>query len=346
MTDYRHLRRRELLRRLAVGTLAAIVPSGPMTRRARSQTSGARTPLSVVMTPGVTGLALHEMAKEAGFFDTFGVQPNVVPVGDGTKATAALLGGSSDICMWSGFNQIPPAVEKGGKLKILGGALSLSSLVIYSKRETIRSVKDLEGKTLGTGAVGSVLHQMLVLLLRKKGVDPKSVTFRSIGGYPAIFKAVAAGTVDAGPADVDVFEQQERYKVHALTDGLLWEQLPEYTNQGTYTTDAAIATKRDALVRLLAAYAKAYRLVSGPDSMEAFVRARARVVGKDERHEAITQWTWTQKSQPYATDLVLLDERINLIQRLNIELGVQKTMLPLERVADMSLARDAVKLLG
>ena len=33
------------------------------------------------------------------------------------------------------------------------------------------------------------------------------------------------------------------------------------------------------------------------------------------------------------------------MQQLNVALGNQKAVLPLERVADMSLARDAVKLL-
>jgi hypothetical protein len=33
------------------------------------------------------------------------------------------------------------------------------------------------------------------------------------------------------------------------------------------------------------------------------------------------------------------------MQELNISLGVQKTLIPHERIADMSLARDALKLI-
>jgi ABC-type nitrate/sulfonate/bicarbonate transport system substrate-binding protein len=298
------------------------------------------------MTPGVTGLALHEMAKEAGFFDTFGVQPNVVPVGDGTKATAALLGGSSDICMWSGFNQLTPAIERGAKLKIVAGALSLSSMCIFTKNDSIRTVKDLEGKTIGIGALGAVLHQMLVLLLRKKGVDPAKVTFRNVGSSAEIFKAVVAGTVDAGPSEVDVLDQQEKYKVRALQDGKLWDEIKEYTNQASYATDVAIAKKRDALVRTLAAYGKAYRFVSAPGSLPAYLRARTGLTGPSHAGEATTFWNWIQQSKPYATELLLTEQQIRLVQELNISLGVQKTPLSMAQVADMSLANDALKLLG
>ena len=33
------------------------------------------------------------------------------------------------------------------------------------------------------------------------------------------------------------------------------------------------------------------------------------------------------------------------MQELNISLGVQKTLIPYERITDMSLARDALKLI-
>ena len=44
-------------------------------------------------------------------------------------------------------------------------------------------------------------------------------------------------------------------------------------------------------------------------------------------------------------DLALSDERINLVQRLNVEFKNQKGVLPIASVADMSLANDALKLL-
>ena len=46
-----------------------------------------------------------------------------------------------------------------------------------------------------------------------------------------------------------------------------------------------------------------------------------------------------------SVDLVLSEARIDYMQRLNMAVGVQDRLLPFAEVADMSLARDALKLL-
>jgi NitT/TauT family transport system substrate-binding protein len=216
---------------------------------------------------------------------------------------------------------------------------------MYTARPDIKQVSDLEGKTLGIGSLGSVLHQMTVRLLQKKGVKVDTIKFRNVGSNAEVLKAVSAKTVDAGLSDVEVFDQQAKFGIHVLPDGLLWKEIPEYTNQGTYASDAAIRSNRDTLVRVLAAYVKAYRFVSGPDSRAAFLVARKKLTGISDPTQAITQWNWIQQNQPYATGLVLPDERINIVQRMNVEFKAQGSLLPMASLADMSLARDALKLL-
>jgi ABC-type nitrate/sulfonate/bicarbonate transport system substrate-binding protein len=302
--------------------------------------------VEIVMTQGVSGLIVHQVALDQGFFKQFGIKPNVLLVSDGTKSVAALLSGSAQLCAWSGFNQLTPAIEKGAQIKILAGALNLPSLVMYSGFPEIKSVADLKGKVIGIGSPGSVLHQMTTLLLTKKGIDPKAVTFRNVGSNADIFKAVVGKTVDAGLSDVDVFDRQAEFGVHALPDGMLWKEIPEFTNQGTYASDTAIKNDRDKLVGVLAAYAKAYRFVSAPESKQAFIDARRKVTGETDSKQALTQWNWIQANQPYAKNLVLSDDQINLVQKLNVDFGIQKAILPIGRVADMSLAQDALKLIN
>ena len=245
-----------------------------------------------------------------------------------------------------GFNQLAPAVERGAKLKILAGALNLPSLAFFSGRKDIRRVEDLGGKTIGIGAVGSVLHQMTTLVLKKKGVDLNKVVFRNVGSNADILLAVASGAVDAGLSDVDAFDQRERLKIHDLEGGKLWVEIPEYTNQASYATDAAIRDDRNDLVRVLAAYAKAYRFVSGPNSRDAFVKARQKVTGSSDERPAITQWNWIRENQPYAVNLVLTEAQINFVQQLNVDYKVQRAVVPFASIADMSLAQEAVRLVA
>jgi NitT/TauT family transport system substrate-binding protein len=339
-------RRRDVLRLGGMAGLAGVAASTGLTtfnRAARAAT--APLPVNIVNTASNSTMALQVLLTQQGFFEEFGVAPTTLNVADGSKLMGALFSGSSDICMLSGFSQVFPAIARGGKVKILAGAGLLLQDAIYSAKPDIHRVKDLEGKTIGTGSPGALLHQFTVALLRKKGVDVSKVRFVNIGSSAAVFKAVVAGTVDAGPSLIDVYPDQKKYGVHSLIDGDLWKELPEYTYQASYASDRAIAEKREALVRVLAAYGKLYRFISGPHSREAFLKARASVFKHSDSVEAEFEWTFAQKYHPYDTDLTLSEERIDYMQNLNVEFGVQKKILPFNEVADMSLAKDAVKLL-
>jgi ABC-type nitrate/sulfonate/bicarbonate transport system substrate-binding protein len=306
----------------------------------------AKRSVDIVTTHGVLGSIVQEIAQAQGFLAEFNIEPKVLQVSDGTKCVAALISGAAKICMWSGFNQLTPAIERGARLKILAGALNLPSLAMYSARPDIKRVADLSGKVIGVGAPGSVLHQMTVILLKKKGVNVDAVKFRNVGSNADILKATMAKTIDAGLSDVDVFDQQKQFGIHALPDGLLWKEIPEYTNQGTYASDAAIKEDRDTLVRLLAGYGKAYRFISGPNSRAAFLQARQKVTGVADPTQGITQWNWIQQNQPYAVNLVLSGPQVDFVQKTNLDFQVQRSVLPLSAIADMSLARDALKLLA
>jgi ABC-type nitrate/sulfonate/bicarbonate transport system substrate-binding protein len=302
-----------------------------------------RFKINVVNTSGNTNLVLAAFLKQEGFFEQLGLDANILHVSDGSKLIGSLLSGETDMCALSGFGQVLPAIEKGAKLKILAGGAVLGLQAILTKNPAIKTVKDLEGRTVGTGSIGALLHQLVVALLRKKGVDEKKVTFVNVGSSTDVFRAIVAGTVDAGPCEV---WQQGPYGTRMLEDGRVYEDLQEFTYQASYASDRAIATKREAIVRTLAAYAKLYRFLGEAKSREPFVKAFATATGKENRAEAEAQWQFYQDHKPFAVDLVLSEERVRYMQDLNVSLGVQKGVLPYERVCDMSLARDAVKLLG
>ncbi len=306
----------------------------------------AADPVNIVNTSGTSGMTLQALMKRKGYMEKMGVSANIVNVADASRLMGSLISGESDLSTSAGFAQVLPAIEKGGKLKIIAGAQIVPVHAVYSKRPEIKSVKDLVGKTVGTGAPGSLLHTLMVAVLRKYGVDDSKVNFVNVGGNLDVFRAVAAGAVDAGPSEVDFFYKQAEYGVHSLVDGELWKELPNFTFQAAYASEKAIATKRDAIVRTLAAFALLYRFADSPDSLEDFAKARAEATGKDERSEAETQWKFNRDNHSYSRDLVLSDERINYIQELNKSLGVQKQILPIEQVADMSMARDALKMIG
>ena len=115
-------------------------------------------------------------------------------------------------------------------------------------------------------------------------------------------------------------------------------ELPEYTNQGAWTSDQVIANKRETLVRVLAAYAKLYRVVQTPEAKDAFLRARKTIYLNGTELEGLLQWRNVQNYKPFSIDLILSEERLNYMQQLNIELKYQTKILPFDKIADMSLS--------
>ena len=74
-------------------------------------------------------------------------------------------------------------------------------------------------------------------------------------------------------------------------------------------------------------------------------RAQDRVPGRAER-EHLGEWNYLQTFKPFAADLMLSPERVRYMQQINLDFKIQNEMLPFERVVDLSLAQDALKLLA
>lgn len=99
-------------------------------------------------------------------------------------------------------------------------------------------------------------------------------------------------------------------------------------------------------MKTLAAYGRAYKFIDGPSSKQEWIKAYREGVGPDSETMATGLWDWIQETKAFNTAIVLSPERINYMQELNVALGVQKAILPFDRVADMSIARDAAILAG
>jgi ABC-type nitrate/sulfonate/bicarbonate transport system substrate-binding protein len=302
-------------------------------------------PLRIINGNGPAEQSLQELTRQMGFMEEFGIEPEYIGSPDGRKGLAMLLAGDGDVCLQLGFGPALAAIEQGTQLKILAGANLRTVHALFSSSPRIRRVKDLEGARVGIGSPGALTHQLITAVLLKVGADPKKVDFVSVGNSHDVFKAVTTREVDAGLGEVDNLHQQAEFGIHALEDGDLWDQLPEFTNQASYATQKSIEAKRELIVGALAASAKLYRFICGPDSWPALDAARRAALPHLDPKEGVAQWDFYQKRKPYCVDLVIGEERLDYMQKLNVAMGLQTKVLPFSQTADMSLARDAIKLL-
>ena len=334
-TSTEEISRRQLL--LSGAAIVALAGCG--------QHSGSKRQVHIATTAGIN-LTMWELLRQQKFLESFDVDADVIAMADGSKILGGIYSGSVDVSPMSGFSQIFPAIERGADIKIINAATLVPMLALYSGKDNVQSLKDIEGKVVGVGSIGALDHQLTVTLLRKYAVDVSSVRFVNIGSNTDVFKGVIAGTVDAGVGPASYFDYAASYNVHAIPNGNMSVELPQFTYQAGWTSNRVIEAKRDLLVRVLAAYAKLFRFVEEPPAMDAFIKARKTLFPNAPEREHLNEWSFLQTAKPFARDLILSPERVQYIQQTNLDFKVQKQMLPYERVADMSLARDALKLLG
>lgn len=330
------MRRREFL----VSGSAASAAAFPAWA-AQQRPAGLRR-VNIVSTAGTTQTVIAALIDRMGWFQALGIEANYLTVADGNKVVAALISGSADLCPTSGFTQVLAGIEKGAPLKILGGGAIKNFTALMSANPQVRTLKDLEGRTVGIGALGAQLHQTMLALFRKYGVDSRKVRFVNVGSSVDVLRAVMARVIDAGASEVWL----QPNGVHIVENGKLFESLPEFVNQAAFTADRAIAQRRDLVVRALAAYARAYRFIMSGDSEQAFIAASRTALGpKSDEAAARAQWRFWRQIQPFAADLALPPERIRFMQDLNVLTGVQKRVLPYATVMDTTLARDVNRLI-
>ena len=325
-------------RTMILGAAAASLGGAPA--------SAAQRTIHVANAAGALNLTMAAFMKRMRFFEAFGLTPDILTVADGSKMVGGVLNGQVDASFSSGFGQLFPAIEHGAGLKIIGGGALTPTLALYSGKPDVRTLKDLEGRTVGTGSPGALVHQLSVTLLRKYGVDVGKVKFANIGSSADILKAVSVGTVDAGTGASALIDEAAKYNVHLVEHGNMSIELRDYPFQGAWTSDRKIRTERDLLVHGLAAQARLYRFAHTPAARGPFIEARRTVFPNlpDSDHEA--EWRFIETYKPFATGLVLSPERLAYVQKINVGFGQQAKVLPFARVADMSLAADAIKLLA
>ena len=301
-------------------------------------------PVRVVSNGGVENTTLLELLERRGFLREAGVAQTLVTVNAPPATLEALVSDKADVCIVSGFNGLLPAIEKGAPAKVVGAALQSPALAVYASKPDIRTIADLKGRTIGIGPDLGLLHVAVIALMKQKGVDPASVRFVNVGSNADVYRDVKAGKVDAGPSDVSNIQDAEGSGLQVLSDGKMWMELKSYPYQLAYASDRALRDNREGVVRALAAYGKLFRFMSSASSFDAYAEARKAAGGAGEA-SARAAWNYVQSAQPYAGTPETTRERLDFLQNLHLSLGIQKAVLPIEKIADLTVARDAVKLI-
>lgn len=138
----------------------------------------------------------HLVAMEKGYFREEGLTVEVIRAGGGV-ATPGLLAGQFQFSTSAG--SALSAAVRGGPLKIVYTNLSRPSYNLVTIRSDITSAKDLVGKKIAINSFGDTGHLSTILFLKKRGVNPSSVLFITVGRNEVRLPAILSGSIDAAP---------------------------------------------------------------------------------------------------------------------------------------------------
>jgi NitT/TauT family transport system substrate-binding protein len=140
------------------------------------------------------------LAQQLGFYKREGLRVEMSDTSGGSKALAALLGGSADVVTGFYDHTIQMAAEGKNVKSFVLMAKYPGAVAVLSPEgaKKYHRIEDLRGATVGITAPGSSSHFFLNYLLQTHGVSPRDVNVLGLGANASRVAALERSTVDAG----------------------------------------------------------------------------------------------------------------------------------------------------
>lgn len=148
------------------------------------------------------------IADKKGFFKDAGLEVEIVNAGSGSKAAAAVIGGSAQVGA-SDLGDMVGAVEKGQDVKVFAGLVSRPTVAVVLRKSVAdrlgitdqtpvdQRIKALKGLKMSISTPGSGTDVMLRYLLSAYGVDPeRDLEILTTGSVVNSLAAYAQGAAD------------------------------------------------------------------------------------------------------------------------------------------------------
>jgi NitT/TauT family transport system substrate-binding protein len=181
--------------------------------------------------PSISNVGLY-IAIEKGYFQARGITVEIERFASGAKMVPALATGQLDVAIGSPSAGLYNAIAGGMDFKIVADkgqarpGYSFTPLVVRKDlvdSGRVRSIKDLKGLKIASGAKGINFDYMLAKMLEHGGIGFDSVEVVYLG-YPEGIRALAAKAVDAAFVPEPWGMQAEQQKVGVRL--FLTEQTP------------------------------------------------------------------------------------------------------------------------
>jgi ABC-type nitrate/sulfonate/bicarbonate transport system substrate-binding protein len=268
------------------------------------------------------------IAVKRGFFREEGLNAELIRMGGGVAVTA-LANGDTDYTLM--FSQVIQAAMSGLPLKVLASFTDNSTGLLVSK-PGLRTLKDMQGKSIAISSFGAGAHVTADLMLRSAGIGPDDIKFIALGPEPPRFAALENGVVDAAILNPSTAFKAEKLGFRIIARAY---ELFTFPYAGLAATDKRIREKPEEIKKVIKALVKGTRYI------------------RENREGAVqVMMEWARVDRQTATDLYEPISNISSsdgsIPEKGLRLAIEhaKKRMKLERefseteVADVSILRD------
>jgi NitT/TauT family transport system substrate-binding protein len=289
--------------------------------------------------PAMSSAGLY-VAIDKGFFQEKGIAVEVEKFASGAKMIAPLATGQLDVATGSPSAGLYNSIASGLEFRIVAdkgqvrpghsfNSIAVRKDLVDSGR--VKTVKDLKGMKIASGAKGIILDYFTAKMLEHDGLGLDQVEMVYLA-YPDAVKALATRAVDAmiSPEPWGVRAEQQKVGTRIF----LTEQFPAIASfqVGVIMYSGKFIKERPKLAReFLAAYAKGVRYYNerGPKTPEIAAIISKHTGVPADTVTAATPFYIENNLKPRVQDLATL-------QDFFVKLGWVKQAVPIERVVDLS----------
>jgi NitT/TauT family transport system substrate-binding protein len=203
---------------------------------------------------GAWDTGVTELGSRAGIFKKHGLTLEILYTQAGPESIQSVISGSVDIATASGVSGALGTYAKGAPIRIIGSEM-IGSPDLYwyvVPNSPIKTVADLNGKTIGFSQAGSSSHTGLLELIKQHKLDVKPV---ALGGMQATMTSTMTGQVDVGwgaaPFGLDAVADG---KIRIVARGSDVAVLGDRTARVNVTSVMVLEKRKDAIDRFMKAY--------------------------------------------------------------------------------------------
>jgi NitT/TauT family transport system substrate-binding protein len=203
---------------------------------------------------GTWDSAVPELGQRAGIFKKHGLTLDILYTQGGAEAQQAVIAGSCDIAVAIGVDGTIGAFARGAPLRIIGNEMvgSPDTYWYVPAASPIRSVRDLDGKTISYSVQGSSSHAAVLALLQQYNVNAKPV---ATGNHATTLTMTMTGQIDVGrgaaPIGLDLVEEG---KTRIIVRGSDIKARGDKTVRVLAANLQVLEKRKDVVVRFVQAY--------------------------------------------------------------------------------------------